>query len=72
MKSHLPLYRDNNISAYNWGLIQGKTQTYLSWKNEENPLEGLPHVWQQDLFYNNFDPYDEEELCIIKRIAKNE
>ena len=68
---HLPYYKEKNISVYNWGLIQGKSQTYLSWNQDENPHEGLPEIWQHDLYYKNLKPYDPEEISFIKEIAYN-
>jgi hypothetical protein len=68
-KSHLPYYKSKNISAYNWGLIQGKTQTHLSWNKEENSYNGLPKIWQHDIYHENLEPYDPEEISLIKQIT---
>ena len=70
IESHLPFYKANNISAYNWGLVEGKTQTYLSWKKEDNPKQGLPKTWQHDLFHKDLTPYDPDEISLIRQIAK--
>ena len=67
-KSHLPYYKEKKVSVYNWGLIQGKTQTNLSWNKDENCYNGLPKIWQHDLFYNNLEPYNPEEISLIREM----
>ena len=66
---HLEFFKKNNISAYNWGLVEGKTQTYLSWVQENNPVEGLPDLWQHDLFYKDLTPYNPNEIDLIKKLT---
>ena len=67
--THLPLYKENNVSIYNWGLVQGRTQTHLSWKKEENNINGQPKIWQHDLFHNDLRPYNKDEMTLIKKMA---
>ena len=67
--THFEFFKENNISVYNWGLVEGKTQTYLSWVQENNPVEGLPVLWQHDLFYKDLTPYDVNEIDLIKKLT---
>jgi len=67
VKSHLQFYKDAKISIYNWGLVNGKTQTYLSWNADENPKDGMPEVWQHDFYYGDLTPYDPDEIALLKK-----
>jgi len=66
-QSHLPLYRRENIGIYNWGLINGKTQTHLSWSTMNGKPDDSPEIWQHDIFYPDGTPYDEIEIKLIRR-----
>ncbi|MDR0566471.1 MAG: hypothetical protein LBG47_05490 [Prevotellaceae bacterium] len=54
---------DENVGAMLWGL----TQTDLPWgcRPEKLPYTG---EWQHDLFRNDFTPYRESELALIKKL----
>ncbi len=61
----LPLLKENNIGAIHWGLVSGKTQTYLAWQND-TPEGQQPTVWFHDIFYPDGTPYDVREIDWIK------
>jgi hypothetical protein len=63
----MPLLKEENVGAILWGLVNGKTQTHLPWGFRPNKL---PYAgkWQCDLFHNNFTPYRESELRLIKQL----
>jgi len=64
----LHLFRENNVGSMLWGLINGKTQTHLSWghRPEHLPYKG---EWQHDLYHGDFTPYDDNEINIIKELT---
>jgi hypothetical protein len=64
----MPLYKAENIGIYNWGLVNGKTQTHLNWDKEKNK-NGGPSVWQHDIFTNDLKPYSAGEAAFIKKIS---
>lgn len=70
-ETHLKLYHRENIGAYNWGLVTGKTQTFLGWNMAENPKSGYPDVWMHDIFYPDGTPYNEKEILLIKHLNSN-
>lgn len=70
--THLSYYKDKRIGVFNWGLVKGKTQTYLSWDAEENCIDGEPKIWQHDIFFDNLEPYSKLEAGIIKELTQNE
>ena len=70
-ETHLPLWIEEGVGIYQWGLVTGRTQTYLSWNSAENDPEGPPGVWQHDLFTPSGVPYNPREITFIKEMLKN-
>jgi hypothetical protein len=71
-ESTLPLAKKLRIGAYNWGLVNGKTQTHLPWDSWEKPYEREPDVWFHDIFYPDGRPYSAQEVDFIRRICSRE
>lgn len=69
-ESHLPFFKEKNVGVFNWGLVAGKTQTYLNWDAAQNPKEGMPAVWQHDLFHTDLTPYREEEIALFRALSE--
>lgn len=67
-ETHMAYYKEKNIGIVNWGLVNGRTQTYLDWNREKNPLTGLPAVWQHDLFHSDLTLYSKEEADLIAAV----
>lgn len=66
-ESHLPLFRQYNVGAINWGLVAGKTNTIFPWGSPEGTAE--PEVWFHDIFRKDGTPYDEKEIRVIRTIT---
>ena len=64
-ESHFPVYKRESIGIYNWGLVNGKTQTHLSWSTMNGKPDSSPDVWQHDIFYPDGTPYDKNEIKLI-------
>ena len=60
----LPVFAEMGVGWYNWGLVAGRTQTYMPWGSKAG--EPLPKIWQCDLFYSSGLPYNEQEIELIK------
>lgn len=66
----LPIARKDDIGAINWGLVKGRTQTYLPWDSWQRPyVKFKPPVWFHDVFYPDGKPYREQEIEIIRHLA---
>lgn len=65
----LPILKENKIAAYNWGLVDGKTNTKYAW---ETPVSdgSEPAVWFHEVFRKDGTPYKQEEVDFIKKITK--
>lgn len=70
IETHMPLFKENKVGIYNWGLVKGKTQTNLSWATMQGHPNPNPIVWQHDLFDENHKPYSQEEIDFIKKIVR--
>jgi hypothetical protein len=66
----LPLFKEHNVGAYNWGLVAGKTQTHCPWDSWQNKYDNEPELWFHDIFRENGEPYKAEEVAFLKDITK--
>ncbi|MDE0611047.1 MAG: cellulase family glycosylhydrolase [Anaerolineaceae bacterium] len=67
VEATLPVFAREQIGWYQWGLVAGRTQTYLDWRPERN---GVPlGRWQHDVFHPDGRPYDEAEIELIRNFA---
>jgi hypothetical protein len=64
-KTHIPLFKKEEIGCYSWGLVNGKTQTHFPWGSPDGAPE--PEIWFHDVLRPNGDSYDPEEVEIIKK-----
>ena len=67
----LPILKENKIAAYNWGLVDGKTNTKYAW---ETPIPdgSEPEVWFHEVFRKDGTPYKQEEVDLIKELTGKE
>lgn len=65
----LPIAKEYNIGMYNWGFVDGKTQTKYPWDSWTKTYTSEPDVWFHEVFRNNGKPYDEEETELIKKLT---
>ncbi len=66
----LPIAKKYNVAAINWGLVAGKTQTYLPWDSWRKPYtDHEPAVWFHEIFRTDGKPYKEEEVELIKKLT---
>ncbi|OSC43236.1 cellulase family glycosylhydrolase [Mycobacterium decipiens] len=65
----LPIAKRHNVGAFNWGLVAGKTQTYLPWDSWDHPYKAPPKVWFSDLLQPNGRPYHDDEVHTIRKLT---
>jgi hypothetical protein len=63
--THLPIFREERVGCYAWGLVAGKTQTIYPWGSEPGSPE--PVIWFHHLFRTDGTPFDPGELVSIGR-----
>ena len=64
----MPILKEENIGAINWGLVAGKTNTIFGW-NEQMPDVAEPPVWFHDIIRKDGTPFSQEEVDFIRSIC---
>jgi hypothetical protein len=67
--SILPLLKKEHVGAYNWGFVNGKSQTIYPWDSWEKSYEADPTVWFHDIFRQDGTPFDAKEVELIRRLT---
>ena len=79
----LPIFKENNIGCYNWGLVAGKSQTHFGWSTildlqkkkeggkflEDGDEIPEPAIWFHDILRKDGTAYNEKEVEFIKAIT---
>jgi hypothetical protein len=66
----LPIAKKYHVGAINWGLVAGKTQTYLPWDSWKNPyVDREPAIWFHEIFRSDGRPYKQEEVDFIRQMV---
>jgi len=68
----MPVALKYGVAVYNWGLVQGKTQTHLPWDSWQRPYTGgrEPEVWFHEVFRNDGTPYRAAEVELIRKLTR--
>jgi hypothetical protein len=61
--------RSQNVGAYNWGFVSGKTQTIYPWDSWKTNYTSEPTVWFHDIFRADGTPFDPNEIRYIKSVT---
>lgn len=65
----LPIFKRHRIGAYNWGLVDGKSQTIYPWDSWNKKYTTEPTPWFHDVFRKDGTPYSQEEVDLIKKLT---
>lgn len=66
----LPIAKREHVGAINWGLVAGKTQTYLPWDSWRRPyVNEQPTVWFHEVFRQDGSPYRQREIDVIRNLT---
>jgi hypothetical protein len=67
----LPIAKRYKVGAINWGLVEGKTQTYFPWDSWQSPYVDRPlKIWHHDLLRADGSPYSANEANLIRDLAR--
>lgn len=63
----LPMLKEKNVGAINWGFVAGKTNTIYAW---DTPLSdgSQPIEWFHDIFNTDGSAYRNDEINLIKKL----
>ncbi len=62
--------KKQKVGAYNWGLVDGKTQTIYPWETWQKQYTARPKLWFHEIFHADGKPYSQEEVDYIKRVTR--
>ena len=66
----LPVAKKHKVAAINWGLVAGKTQTFLPWDSWEKPyVDREPSIWFHEVFRTDGAPYRADEMQLIRSLT---
>ena len=65
-ESILPLLKKHGVGAYNWGFVQGKSQTHCPWDSWQISYDNEPELWFHDIYRTNGEPYRQNEVAFLK------
>ena len=66
---HLGYMKEQEVAAYNWGFVAGKTQTIYPWDTWTKTYTAEPPVWFHDIFRRDGTPFDPREVEYIRRVT---
>lgn len=64
----MPMLKNENIGAFSWGFVAGKTNTIFAW-DDPRPDGKEPKVWFHDILRVDGTPYDSKEIETIKKLT---
>jgi len=67
-QTHLPIFKEEKVGCYNWGLVSGKSQTIFPWNSPKGAPE--PKVWFHDVFRRDGTPFDPAETALIRKLTR--
>ncbi|MBB3909811.1 cellulase family glycosylhydrolase [Sphingomonas desiccabilis] len=66
----LPLGKKYNIAMFNWGFVDGKSQTRMPWDSWKKPYTyEEPTIWFHEVLRADGTPYRKAEVDLIKRLT---
>lgn len=65
----MPLLKEHNVGAYNWGFIEGRSQTHIPWDSWQNAYINEPELWFHDIYRTDGTAYNEKEISFIQKIT---
>jgi Cellulase (glycosyl hydrolase family 5) len=68
----LPIAKEHKVAAINWGLVAGKTQTWLPWDSWKKPYtDRQPKEWFHEIFRTDGKPYRQDEVDLIRKLTRS-
>lgn len=66
----MPLLKQYNVGAINWGFVSGKTNTIYAW-DTPMPDGTEPAIWFHDIFRKDGTAFSQAEITLIKSLTGN-
>jgi hypothetical protein len=69
---NLGYLKSHGVAGYNWGLVDGKSQTIYPWDSWTQSYDAEPALWFHDIFRRDGKSYRPQEVAYIQDITRNE
>ncbi len=66
----LGYFKEQQVGAYCWGFVDGKTQTIYPWDSWDKKYTAEPNPWFHDILRGDGTPYEQREVDYIKSLTK--
>lgn len=66
-ETHMPVFKREHIACWNWGLVDGKSQTKFAWSDKSSGQE--PEVWFHDVLRPSGQPYQPVEAAFLREVS---
>jgi hypothetical protein len=66
-ETELPLFKQEKLGCYNWGLVNGRTQCQYPWGSPKDAPES--QVWFHDLLRRDGSPKNPDEIAFIRKFT---
>ncbi|MCX6345435.1 MAG: family 43 glycosylhydrolase [Armatimonadetes bacterium] len=66
-ETELPLFKEEKVGCYNWGMVNGRTQCQYPWGSPKDAPE--PAVWFHDLLRRDGSPRYPDEVAFIRKFT---
>lgn len=64
--NYLPVFKQEWIGCFNWGLVAGKSGTVWPWESPEQTDQAEPELWFHDILRPDGSPYSRAETDLIR------
>lgn len=65
----LAYFKEQKVAAYNWGFVDGKSQTIYPWETWTKTYTAPPDLWFHDILRRDGTPYDPKEVEYIRGVT---
>lgn len=65
----LPLFCAFDVGCYQWGLVQGRTQTWIPWTSVNKNHPDPQSLWFHDVLTPDGKPWCEQEMRLVKGLT---
>lgn len=63
----MPMLKEKNVGAINWGFVSGKTNTIFAW-DTPIPSGEEPKLWFHDIVRKDGTPFSKDEVALIRKL----
>jgi hypothetical protein len=64
----MPILKQENVGAINWGFVSGKTNTIYAW-GTPMPDGKEPELWFHDILRKDGTPFSQDEVETIRELT---